>query len=221
MHKNWYLVSETLWCMVSGIWTYLRYEWMCKRRSYLRYERMCKRRSHLLVSGIWYLNPDTIETVWYLVSGIWKITSYLCPTRTGTFCCYLVSEVSQIRESVFSMQNWPMKLTELSKVYYRKLPMGLPDKHSCTMRANFMHEFYWANESDFSLRLFWCKFLLAHRPPVHRRQVHRPFGASAAAELLAWDLGPGSSCRRHARATATKWLRGGCVLGCSAATSYE
>ena len=22
----------------------------------------------------------------------------------------------------------------------------------------FMNEFYWANESDFSLRLFWCKF---------------------------------------------------------------
>ena len=26
---------------------------------------------------------------------------------------------------------------------------------------SFMHEFYWANESDFSLRLFWCKFLHA------------------------------------------------------------
>ena len=137
--------------MVSGIW-YL------KNTSYLS---LRARRIWYLVSGIWYLNPDTIETVWYLVSGIWKITSYLCPTRTGTFCCYLVSEVSQIRESVFSMQNWPMKLTELSKVYYRKLPMGLPDKHSCTMRANFMHELYWANESDFSLRLFWCKFLHA------------------------------------------------------------
>ena len=26
---------------------------------------------------------------------------------------------------------------------------------------NFMHGFLWANESDFSLRLFWCKFLHA------------------------------------------------------------